>query len=156
MNPQDWLELNPVISSEVTTSRYNIESANSTLRMTSLTINGKVYFCGDWLFGYAFDKTYYSGINATIGQNPFILDASIERTFLPHRNLTLNIRAFDILNRQNIVQRVITANSIFDNQIRSVTRYVMVSLSLSLQKWHGAPTRNGKKLTRKGDGSFIY
>jgi len=54
------------------------------------------------------------------------------------------------------VNRVITPTGFTDTKTNALSQYFMVSFRMNLQKWSGAPTRNGKAMQRRGDGSFIY
>ena len=80
----------------------------------------------------------------------------IEQEFFKRKNGILRISAFDILDQNNFINRVITQNSITDTKTNALSRYVLVSFIINLQKWSGVPTRNGRPMRRRGDGSFIY
>jgi len=75
--------------------------------------------------------------------------------FKKHNGI-LSIQAFDLLDQNNFVNKVITPTGYTDTKTNALSRYVMISFRLNLQKWSGAPKHNGKAMQRRGDGSFIY
>jgi hypothetical protein len=63
---------------------------------------------------------------------------------------------FDILHQNNFVNQSTTATGVTNTISSSLSRYFLIGFRLNLQKWSGRPTRNGRNMQRRGDGSFIY
>jgi hypothetical protein len=84
------------------------------------------------------------------------INAGFEKKLLKKKNLVLTFNVYDLLRQNNFVQQNIGAQSITNIQSNTLSRYFLLGIRLDLQKWSGAPTRNGKPMKRKGDGSFIY
>lgn len=156
MNPQDWLEINPAISSDINQTYFGVNGSQTKIRTTVFSLDGRFFFAKTWLIGYVLNKNYVTGISSDITKNPFIVDTYFEKQFLKRRNLILNVGLFDALHQNNYINRVVTDNSVVDTRTNSLSRYLMISLRLNLQKWGGAPMKNGIKMQRRGDGSFIY
>lgn len=155
-NPNEWLEINPNISYDINRTRFGLNNKVTNIKTTTLAVDGKTYFFKTWLSGYSVNKNYIDGISADITRNPLVIDAYVEKAFLKRKNLVLNVKLFDLLHQNNYLNQVITSNAIINTKTNDLSRYVMVSLRLILQKWEGTPKRDGTILQRRGDGSFIY
>ena len=158
-DPSDWVEVNPYVSYDINKSTNTLpNSVNSNIKTTALSIDGKFYLLKrrTLTIGYTASKNYVNGINANITKNPLVINSFIEQEFFKRKNGILSISAFDILDQNNFINRVITQNSITDTKTNALSRYLLVSFIINLQKWSGVPKRNGKEMKRRGDGSFIY
>ena len=156
IDPNDWLEVNPYVSYNVTTSTNTLPDAlDNNTKTLALSVDGKVYFLKTWMIGYSASKNYVTGISSNITKNPFVVNAYFEKEFFKKRNGILSVQFFDLFNQNNFVNRVITPTGYTDTKTNALSRYVMVSFKMNLQKWSGAPTRHGKAMQRRGDGSFI-
>jgi hypothetical protein len=159
IDPNDWLEVNPYVSYDVNKSTNTLPgSFNSNIKTTALSVDGRFFLLKKrtLTIGYSASKNYINGISSNITKNPLVINGYLEQEFFKRKNGILRISAFDILDQNNFINRVITQNSITDTKTNALSRYFLVSFVLNLQKWSGAPTRNGKQMRRRGDGSFIY
>lgn len=156
IDPNDWLEVNPYVSYDVTTSTNTLSAYNTNTKTVALSMDGKMYFLKTFLFGYSASKNFVSGISSNLTKNPFVVNATVEKEFFKRHNGILSIQIFDLFAQNNFVNRVITPTGFTDTKTNALSRYVMVSFRLNLQKWSGSPKRNGRALKRRGDGSFIY
>lgn len=156
IDPNDWLEVNPYVSYDVTTSTNTLSDFRTNTKTLALSVDGRFYFWKTWLFGYSVSKNYVTGISTNVTKNPLVINATFEKEFFRKHNGILSIQLFDLLDQNNFVNRVITPTGFTDTKTNSLSRYVMVSFRLNLQKWSGSPHRNGRELKRRGDGSFIY
>jgi hypothetical protein len=155
INPKEWLEVNPNVSYNVTSSDNTLPtSIDSRTNTVALNIDGKVYFWDTWLFGYSASKNYVSGISSNITSNPFVVNMYIEKELFNRRG-RVSFQAFDLFNQNNFVNRVINDNSIVDTRSNALSRYFMLRLSMRLQKWSGARGKGGRGIIRRGDGSFM-
>jgi hypothetical protein len=66
----------------------------------------------------------------------------------------LQLRAYDLLNQNNFINRNTSDNGFTETATNPNSRYVMLNLSMNLQKWSGAMGKNGRGIRRHGDGSF--
>jgi hypothetical protein len=162
INPNTTIEFNPFVAYEIhrsfNTLSYTSSMSNTDYTKTSINLEGKFYFFKDktWTFEYDLSKNYINGLSSNVTKNPFVVNAYIEKEFFQRKNGILRISAFDILNQNNFINRTVTTNSITDTKTNALSRYVMVSFILNLQKWTGIAQRNGRNMQRRGDGSFIY
>jgi hypothetical protein len=159
IDPNDWLEVNPYISYDVNKSTNTLPSSiNSNIKTTALSIDGRFFLLKSrtLTIGYSASKNYINGISDNVTKNPFVVNSYLEKEFFKRKNGILRVSAFDIFDQNNFINRVITQNSITDTKTNALSRYLLVSFVLNLQKWSGVPKRNGREMKRRGDGSFIY
>jgi hypothetical protein len=161
INPNTTLEINPYVSYEINRLFYTISppgALSTNYEKTALGLEGKFYLLNDKTFTieYNLTKNYVDGISANLTKNPFVANAYIEKEFFKRKNGQLRISAFDIFDQNNFITRTSTASGYTDTRSNALSRYFLVSFILNLQKWTGTPTRNGRQMQRRGDGSFIY
>lgn len=157
INPNESVEVNPYVSYDITRTFFQISNSKTDIRTTALAVDGKFYFMNNntFTFGYNASKNFVKGIQNNITRNPLVINAFIEKEFFARRNLTVSLQAFDILKQNNFVNQVTTERSVTNTLSNALSRYFMLSVRTNLQKWSGSPSRNGRQLRRRGDGSFI-
>jgi len=156
INPNDVVEINPSIQHQITRNFTSLPGANSTLlQTTSLALDGRFVFNSGWRFTYSASKNFVTGLGA-LNTNPLVINAGAERQITKKNNLYLTFNVYDILKQNNFVQQTVTTQGVTNTLSNSLSRYFMVGLRATFQKWGGRPKRNGQELKRKGDGSFIY
>jgi len=156
IDPNDWFEINPYVSYDVTKSSNSLPDApDNNVRTAALSVDGKVYFFQTWLVGYSASKNYVTGISSNLTKNPFVVNAYFEKELFKKRNGILSVQFFDLFDQNNFVTRVTTPTGYTDTKSNALSRYVMVSFRINLQKWSGAAKRHGQLMQRRGDGSFI-
>lgn len=156
INPNDWVEVNPNVGYSFIKSTNTLENVSGSMTKTlSLNIDGKFIAWNSWIFGYSASKNFVSGINANVTTNPLVINSYIQKEFWKRR-ASLTFQAFDILNQNNFVSRNVSDDGGFtDTRSNALSRYFMARLSVRLQKWSGARSRNGMQMMRRGDGSFM-
>jgi hypothetical protein len=158
INPNESIEVNPYISFDVNKIFSTLPtSLNTNVQTTALAIDGKFYLLENktFTFGYNVSKNYVRGLPSNITRNPLVINAYVEQDFLRKKNLAVTLQVFDLLKQNNFVYQVNNGNGVTNTLTNALSRYLMFSVRLYLQKWSGAPSRNGKFLKRMGDGSFI-
>ncbi|MEO6630546.1 MAG: outer membrane beta-barrel protein, partial [Mucilaginibacter sp.] len=149
------IEVNPYVSYDVTRSFTTLASRSSTnLETISLAVDGRFFF-GDWRPNYSVSKNFVKGLGS-LNTNPLIINAGIDKQLSKKNSLFLTFNVYDILKQNNFVQQSVTATSVTNTLSNTLSRYFMIGLRANFQHWGGRPTRDGKELKRKGDGSFIY
>ncbi|SDT43580.1 Outer membrane receptor proteins, mostly Fe transport [Mucilaginibacter mallensis] len=156
INPNENVQINPYVNfdlSKTFTSLYDLSP--TTYSRTSFVIDARVYFLSTFQFNCNISKNYISGI-AGYNTNPLVINAGLQSKFLAKKNLTLTFSVFDLLHQNDFVQQIVTPQQVINTTSNSLSRYFLFGLILNLQKWGGTPTRNGKEMHRRGDGSFIH
>ena len=141
---RDWETGWQLESSVSGNARYNINRSTNP-NATNLNI---------WNFGGSFNAhlTFPWGmqINTDISENSrrgyadkaanitrVIWNASISQRLLPKRILTLTLRAVDILNQRDDINRSVGATSVSDSHSEMVSSYVMFTANLRFGKYGG-------------------
>ena len=159
INPNTSLEINPFVSYDINRTFNTIPGPTNDIRRTALNLEGKFYLGKDktWTIEYDLSKNYIDGLASNITKNPFVANAYVEKEFFKRKNGILRVSAFDIFNQNNFINHQVSSSGGYtDTKSNALSRYVLVSFILNLQKWTGTPTRNGRQMNRRGDGSFIY
>lgn len=74
---------------------------------------------------------------ALANRNPLLIGATINKTFLKSRALSVNVQAVDLLAQGNNLTRYVSANTTVDSRNNQITRYFTFGLSYNLQKFGG-------------------
>nr|WP_294792949.1 outer membrane beta-barrel protein [uncultured Mucilaginibacter sp.] len=156
INPNDVIEISPSIQHQITRTFTSLPGNRPTLyQTTSLVLDGRFVFNSGWRFSYNASKNFVTGLS-NFNTNPLVINAGAERQITKKNNLYLTFNVYDILKQNNFIQQSVTAQGVTNTLSNSLSRYFMVGLRATFQKWGGRPKRNGQDLKRKGDGSFIY
>ena len=155
INPNDNIEINPYIAYDVDRTFTTALNSKATLyKTTQLAVDGKMYFLKTFQVNYSARKVFVTGI--TNSTNPLVINAGFQKEFLQRKNLVFTFDMYDLLHQNNFIQQTVTATGVTNTVSNSLSRYFMFGIRLNLQKWNGRPTRNGREMQRRGDGSFIY
>lgn len=133
---KDKWDVNTGIQVSYTQSRYSIqESLNNNYLETSWFGEARFTPNLNWNFNLSADITNYS--DQAFGESIRIplLNAEINRYFLKNRRGTLTLRGFDLLNKNNIVQRLSELNYLREVRSNSIGRYIMLSFSYRLNRF---------------------
>ncbi len=155
INPNKWLEINPYVSYDYNKTNYSLpRSTDIEQKIWAMSLDGNIYFLKNFQFGYALSKNYVSGIGNNKTNNPFIINTMLQVKVLKNKG-SLQFRGYDLLNQNNFVNRTQNENGFTETLTNPNSRYVMLNLSMNLQKWTGAIGKSGNNLKRRGDGSFM-
>lgn len=136
-NPSENLEISPGV-------RYMWNHTVNTLTERKLitsslspTLYGSVNLSPTWIFGYDLSKAFYTG--SGFDDNPFIINAYIEKKMLKSNQGTIRVAAFDVLDEQiNIARTNVEAlNLVSDTRTNRLGQYFMVTLTYKLSKFAG-------------------
>lgn len=162
ISPTESIEINPYIGYDLSRSFNSLPNdPNNTIKTStqvqtiSLAVDGRMYFFKTYQLNYSASKSYVTGLTG-LSTNPLVINAGFEKEFFKRKNLVLTFNVFDLLHQNNFVQQTVTSQGYTNTLSNSLSRYFLFGLRVNLQKWSGSPTRNGKKMNRRGDGSFIY
>lgn len=92
-------------------------------------------FNGTWYMPLGFvlntELTYSatSGYTAGYDEDSWMWNASISYQFLPGKNATIMLKAYDLLQQKKDISRSVTASYIDDTQYNALTRYFMLSFT---------------------------
>ena len=127
---------------------YNIN--RSTNATASNLDNYRYSYGGEITLRTPWDMTFSSDIeeicrrgysDENMNTSRLIWNASISQSLLPHKILTLTIRAVDILGQRDDINRSVSATSRTDTQNEMIHSYVMFSANLRFRKFGGRGNR---------------
>lgn len=148
--------LNPFVGYDVNKSLTNtLNAVPSNIQTFKLALDGQIYLPKNFQLHYDASKNFISGF-ANYRLNPLVVNTGFQTRFSIHnQSLALTFDVFDLLHQNNFVRQTVTPQSITYTLSNAQSRFFLIGLKLNLQHWGGAPTRNGKAMKRRGDGSFI-
>jgi outer membrane receptor protein involved in Fe transport len=160
INPSDNVEVNPFLGTELQrTFSTATNSPYAKIVRHSLGIDGRFYFLKTFQIHYDAQKQIIhqliSGLSSA-NNSPLVIDAGFQKEFGQKRAFTLTFDMFDLLHQNNYITQTASITGVTNTVSSSLSRYFLIGFRLNLQKWSGRPTRNGRNLQRRGDGSFIY
>lgn len=134
------------------TGRFNYNLNRSTnVSASNLDHHGYSYG-GEFVVKTPWNMTVRSEINENcrrgysdenMNTSRLIWNASISQSMLPHRILTLTLRAVDILGQRDDINRSVSATSRTDTQSEMVHSYVMFTASMRFGKFGGKGMKRG-------------
>ena len=89
--------------------------------------------------------------DAAMNTNHLIWNGSISQRFLPRKQLTISLRAVDILDERDDVNRSVSATSRTDTKSEMVRSYVLLSANWRFGRFGGRSQRGRDREVRGGD-----
>lgn len=137
-NPSTYFEVRPGVNYTYNITNSSLGSAQSTNISTWMaTLNSNITFAKTFVWGVDFAKTSNSGYGSSVDANPMIINTYIEKQFFKLKNGMLRLSAFDLLNEQVNVGRVVTDTRITDTQSNRLARYFLLSFTYRFQNFGG-------------------
>lgn len=139
--------------------RYNLNRSNnataSNLDHREFGYGGSFVITTPWgmTIGSDIEQQSRRGYSdASMNTNHLIWNASISQRFLPYRQLTVSLRAVDILDERDDVYRSVSAVSRTDTQNAMVRSYVLLSANWRFGRFGGKGMGGGKGKGGRGEG----
>ncbi|MBC7536622.1 MAG: outer membrane beta-barrel protein [Ferruginibacter sp.] len=135
-----WLETSFAVNYTLNRTRYSSSVAsfqNTTINTWGLSHSSRVFISEDFIFSYDMEKTINYGYSDNVTANPLIINSSLEKQFFKKKNLAVKFQAFDVLNENKGISRLVSGNSITDTRTNRLARYFMLSFVLRLNKFKG-------------------
>ena len=130
---------------------YNLHRSNNA---TASNLDNKYFsYGGSFVITTPWGMTISSDIeqqsrrgysDASMNTNRLIWNGSISQRFLPHKQLTISLRAVDILNEREDINRSVSAVSRTDTQSEMVRSYVLLSAYWRFGRFGGKGMGGGK------------
>jgi hypothetical protein len=118
-------------------NRYSIDFGNlKNIQIYEFNLNAKTFLTRNLSIGVDGSKRINLGY-ALSAENPLILNANIQKSFLNKHQATIRLQAYDLLNQGNNLMRSFSDNSITDTRSNQITRYFQLSFNINLQQFGG-------------------
>ena len=152
-NYNDWLELTGGVRYGLNFVRYSLEGQpESDYNSWAFSSTMRMDLPGSWILRYDFDYTINNGLSSTVSQNPYILNASLEKRILKKKNGFIRLSAYDVFNQNTSITRQVTGNSIIDSRSNRLGRYFMVTFTYRLNRFQGQQSQQNRQDRAPGQG----
>lgn len=154
----DWLEVNAHSAIRYNHSRSTSSEAHD---LDTYTFNYGLSAVMNLPWGMTFgtDCGAYSRrgyADASMNTNQVLWNLSLSQRFLPKNNLILSLRASDILNQRDNINRSLSETARTDSRSEMVRRYVMLSLTYKFGKFGGKQKKKKNAPERPAHHSFEH
>ncbi|MFZ5432007.1 MAG: outer membrane beta-barrel protein [Bacteroidota bacterium] len=135
---KDKWDVNTGVEATLTEARYTVQK-NLNNNYFSMSWFGEARFTPNqnWNFIVNADVTNYTDQSFGEEISVPLFNAEINRYFLKNKRGTLTLRGFDLLDRNNIIQRMSELNYLREVRSNSMGRYVMLSFTYRLNQFAG-------------------
>jgi Outer membrane protein beta-barrel family/CarboxypepD_reg-like domain len=134
-----WLETSGGFNFSINESKNSLSSiSGNSIKTWRLTHSSRMFFKHDFNFSYDVAKALNNGYTTSVGANPLIVNATLEKLIFKNKNGAIKLQAFDLLNENTNVSRNVSATSITDTRTNRLQRYFMLSFVLRFNKFSGA------------------
>ena len=118
-------------------SRYSLSFGDlKNIQTYEFNLNAKTFLTRSLSIGLDGSKRINLGY-ALYAENPLLLNANIQKSFLKKQQATIKLQAYDLLNQGNYLMRSFSDNSITDSRSNQITRYFQLSFNINLQQFGG-------------------
>lgn len=118
-----------------TTTRYSTYTTNNEARTYRIGVSGKHFFFKDLTIGYDLYKNFNSGFGSVGAVNPFIINTYAEYRFLKGKVATVRFQAYDLLDQNTGINRIINETTITDSRTNRLSRFFFLTFSYRLMKF---------------------
>ncbi|WP_166664888.1 TonB-dependent receptor [Pedobacter metabolipauper] len=127
----------------VTSLSYNTNHNNTTaeesirdISTINMSLSGHLTIMKSCLVNLSAAKSNNYGY-ALANSNPLLINASLSKSFLKNKSLSLAISGNDLLGQGNNISRIVAGNTIIDSRDRQQTRVISMSLGYNLSRFGG-------------------
>jgi hypothetical protein len=134
-----WLEVSGGANFSINESKNSISTiVGNSIKTWRLTHSSRMFFKHDFNFNYDVAKSFNNGFTTSVGANPLIVNATLEKLIFKNKNGAIKLQAFDLLNENINVSRNVSATTITDTRTNRLQRYFMLSFVFRFNKFSGA------------------
>jgi len=127
------IELTGLITHTFSRNIYKVpEKETTNIQSLNFQLNGKISY-KSWEINFTGNKQINSGFSGSIAENPFILNAAIEKKFIKNK-LTCRLQGHNLSNEVNNASQIITGNTITETKTSILGTYFLLSLAFDLRK----------------------
>jgi hypothetical protein len=138
LNLNEWLEWTSGARYELNSVDYSIEEQiENDYRSWTLSSGMRLDLPGSLILRYDFEYAINKGLSTSVSQDPYILNASIEKQVFRKKNGMIKVSAFDIFDQNTNISRLVTGNSITDTRTSRLGRFGMISFTYRLNRFQG-------------------
>lgn len=145
------LELRPMYNFSTTHNSASSMSSTNVHRYGG-NFNGTWYMPLGFVLNTELTYSGTSGYATGYDAESWMWNASISYQFLPGRNATVMLKAYDLLQQKKDISRSVTATYIDDTQYNALTRYFMLSFTYKFNTFGSGNQPSNRNERRMGPG----
>lgn len=145
------LELRPMYHFSTTHNSASSMSSTNVHRYGG-NFNGTWYAPLGFVLNSELTYSATSGYAAGYDSDSWMWNASISYQFLPGKNATIMLKAYDLLQQKKDISRSVTATYIDDTQYNALTRYFMLSFTYKFNSFGKGNQPSDRNTERFGPG----
>ena len=129
------------ISSDVNytynSNRYSLALSNlKDIQVYEINVNARAFINPTFAVIVDASKRINEGYSL-FSNDPFIMNISLQKTFLKKEQAMFKLQAYDLFNQGNNLMRSLSNNSIIDSKNNQATQFVQISFIINLQQFGG-------------------
>lgn len=129
------LTLSGAINYGLNANSYSLIKGNARdIETWNFTFSGRATVLKTFKFSTNLSKRINTGY-AIANTNPFLIGATLNKSFLKSKTINASIAVFDLLNQGNNLSRYVSGNMTVDSRSNQITRYVTFGISYNLSKF---------------------
>lgn len=146
-----WLETTIGGSYSLNSTHYSLQKAlNNDASTWTIQHSSRLFLPKNFRVNYDMEKNFNAGFASTVNAAPFIINASVEKSFGKKEQLALKLQGFDLLNENQNISRSVTASAITDSRVNRLRRYYLLTAIYRLNKFSGSGS--GRPMMMGGPG----
>jgi len=131
----EWIRFNTSINYINRTNSFSLGTLNfNVVRSWLFNTNIDMYFSNTLMGSLLLSKSINRGYSIS-NENPFIINAEIQKKFFNNKRAALKLAVNDLLNQGNVLERSVLDNTISERKSNQVTKYFSISVSWKLEKF---------------------
>ena len=155
LNLEDWLDLNFSSNSTYNIAKYTISSIqNGNFFGQRFSVEPTFTSKNGWIISNDFDYIINRGNSAAFNQSIPLWNAGIAKLFLKGNLGELRLTAFDILNANRSVSRVVELNYIEDLKTQVLNQYFLLSFTYHLRSFKSS--KKSEKVNKKSGKNIQF
>ena len=155
LNLEDWLDLNFSSNSTYNIAKYTISSIqNGNFFGQRFSVEPTFTSKNGWIVSNDFDYIINRGNSAAFNQSIPLWNAGIAKLFLKGQLGELRLTAFDILNVNKSVSRVVELNYIEDLRTQVLNQYFLLSFTYHLRSFKSS--KKSEKANKKAGRNMQF
>ncbi len=130
-----WMDFSSGVQYSNYQSRYTLQNRTTNIVTWQFTLANSIFLSKTFGIGYDVSKQINSGYYSSISNNPLYINAHANLNMFKRKTANLRLQFNDILNQGISPARYISENSITDSRTNVITRYLLLSFNMRLNRF---------------------
>ena len=130
-----WMDFSSGVQYSNYQSRYTLQNRTTNIVTWQFTLANSIFLSKTFGIGYDVSKQINRGYYSSISNNPLYINAHANLNMFKRKTANLRLQFNDILNQGISPARYISENSITDSRTNVITRYLLLSFNMRLNRF---------------------